>query len=57
MVRWLERITRVGNTYRFTEDVLVLAAVSQMKGQALEWHNRRPIESVASWENFKYHLK
>lgn len=39
------------------DDVLVIAAVNQLTGTALDWYNRQPIESVASWNDFSFQLR
>lgn len=43
--------------YRLTDEVIVLAAISQLRNRAQEWYNRQPMDSVATWENFKFHIR
>ncbi|CAL1672713.1 unnamed protein product, partial [Lasius platythorax] len=57
VVRWLERISSVARMYRLTDDVLVLAAVSQLKDRALQWHNRQSLETVGTWNEFKFQIR
>lgn len=57
VVRWLERIAGVARMYNLGDDIIVLAAVSQLMGRALEWYNRQPLETVASWEEFKFQIR
>lgn len=52
---WLDRIRSVGRQYQIAEEVL--AAINQLQGRALEWYNRQPVESVATWEEFKFHVR
>lgn len=56
-MRWLERISSVARMYRLTDDVLVLAAVSQLKDRALQWHNRQSLETVGTWNKFKFQIR
>jgi len=32
-------------------------AVNQLNGHVLDWYNRQPVDSVATWEKFKYQLR
>lgn len=57
VVKWLERITSVAGLYSLSNEVIVLAAITQLKDRALEWYNRQALESVSSWENFKFNLR
>lgn len=57
VVTWLNRISSVARLHAVAEDVLVIAAVNQLAGTALEWYNRQPIESVATWHNFSFQLR
>ncbi|XP_071653044.1 uncharacterized protein, partial [Temnothorax longispinosus] len=57
VIRWLERISCVARMYKFKDEVLVLAAVSQLKNRAQDWYNRQPMEDVATWEDFKFRLR
>lgn len=57
VVKWLERITNIAQTYRFSNDVLLLATVSQLKDRALNWYNRQPLDTVSTWEEFKFQLR
>lgn len=57
VVRWLERISSVARMYMLTDDVLVLAAVSQLKDRALQWHNRQSLETVSTWDEFKFQIR
>ncbi|XP_071571820.1 uncharacterized protein [Temnothorax nylanderi] len=57
VIRWLERISCVARTYKFKDEVLVLAAVSQLKNRAQDWYNRQPMEDVTTWEDFKFRLR
>lgn len=43
--------------YGFSGDILVLAAVSQLKDRALQWHNRQALESVGTWDEFKFQIQ
>lgn len=57
VLRWLERVTSIARTYKFTDDVLLLATVSQLKERAQKWYNRQPLDSVSTWEEFKFQLR
>lgn len=57
VVRWLDRISSVARMYQFADHVVLLASVSQLKGRASDWYNRQPIESVSSWEEFKFRIR
>lgn len=54
VVTWLERIGSIGRLYQISDDVLVLAAVNQLSGRALDWYNRQGVESVSTWEDLKF---
>lgn len=43
--------------YNLSDEVLVLAAVSQLKNQTLDWYNRQKLEDVSTWEDFKYRIR
>ncbi|XP_011701332.1 PREDICTED: uncharacterized protein K02A2.6-like [Wasmannia auropunctata] len=57
VVKWLEQITGVSQLYQLGDEVIVLAAISQLQGRALEWYNRQQLESVATWDNFKFEIR
>lgn len=57
VVKWLDRIAGIALNYRFSNDVLLLATVSRLKDRALGWYNRQPLESVSTWEEFKFQLR
>lgn len=57
VVRWVERVSAVARMYSVTDEALLLAAVSQLKDRALGWYNRQPLETLATWENFKFQLR
>nr|XP_012147359.1 PREDICTED: uncharacterized protein LOC105663389 [Megachile rotundata] len=57
VITWLERIGNIGRIYQLSDEVLVLAAVNQLQGRALSWYNRQPIETISSWEDFKFHVR
>jgi len=57
VVRWLQRIVNIARTYQFSDDTLLLAAVSQLKDRASNWYNRQPLESVSTWEVFKFQVR
>lgn len=43
--------------YRLSDEVVLFAAISQLKNRAHDWYKRQPIDSVALWEDFKYHIR
>lgn len=55
--RWIQRISSVGRIHHVPEEALVLAAVNQLGGRALDWYNRQPVETVVDWEEFKYKIR
>ncbi|XP_076385878.1 uncharacterized protein LOC143264115 [Megachile rotundata] len=57
VVLWLERIVSIGRLYQLTDDVLVLAAVNKLEGRALSWYNRQSVDTVATWEDFKFQIR
>lgn len=57
VVRWLERISGIARMYQFNDNVLLLAAIGQLKARALDWYNRQPLESVSTWEEFKFQIR
>lgn len=57
VVTWLERIGSIGRLHQITDDVLVLAAVNQLTGRALDWYNRQSVECVSTWEEFKFQIR
>lgn len=57
VVRWIERIASISRMYQFNDHVLLLASISQLKGRALDWYNRQPIETVSTWEEFKFQVR
>jgi len=57
VIQWIERIGSIGRLYRVSDEVLLLSAVSQLNHRALEWYNRQPVESVATWEELKFQLR
>lgn len=57
VTKWFERIEHIARRYQFTSDILLLAAVSQLKERALNWYNRQPFESVSTWDEFQTQLK
>ncbi|KAK2578069.1 hypothetical protein KPH14_012854 [Odynerus spinipes] len=40
-----------------TDDVILLAAISQLKDQALGWYNQQPLSTVATWSEFKDQIR
>lgn len=54
---WLDRIRNIGRMYKIAEEVLTVAAVNQLQDRALSWYNRQPVESVATWEDLKFHMR
>lgn len=57
VVKWVERCTSVARQYQIANEVLVLAAVNQLTGRALEWYTRQSVDAVATWEDFQAHLR
>lgn len=57
IITWLDRIVNVAQMYGISEEVLVLAAINQLKGRALEWYNRQPLGLVATWGEFRYQIR
>lgn len=57
VTRWLERVASIACMYQFDDNVLLLASVSQLKERALDWYNRQPLDSVSSWEEFKFQVR
>lgn len=57
IVKWLERVANVARLYNVPDESLVLAAVNQLKDRALAWYNRQSVESVATWEEFKFQIR
>lgn len=57
VAKWIDKITSVARMYKISDEVLALAAVSQLKDRALNWYNQQSVESVATWENFKYRIR
>ncbi|RLU21486.1 hypothetical protein DMN91_005859 [Ooceraea biroi] len=57
VVIWLERISGVARMHRINDEVIVLAAVTQLKDRTLEWYNRQPLESIASWDEFRFQIR
>lgn len=55
--KWIERIASVARLYNLGDDVLIVAAITQLKDRALDWYNRQELESVSTWEDFKYHIR
>jgi len=55
--KWLDRIASIAGLYHLRDDILFLAAVSQLKDRALDWYNRQNLESVSTWEDFKYYIE
>lgn len=51
--KWLDRISSVARLYHLRDDVIFLAAVSQLKDRALDWYNRQDLNAVSIWEDFK----
>lgn len=57
VVRWLERIGSVARVYGIPDGSLVLAAVGQLTDRALRWYNRQSIESLSTWDEFKFQIR
>jgi len=57
ILKWLERIMCAARMYRLTDEVIVLTAISQLRNRAQKWYNRQPMDSVATWEDFKFHIR
>lgn len=47
----------MAQVYNIPDEVLVLAAVNQLKGHAIEWYNRQPLGSVATWNEFQFQIR
>lgn len=57
IVKWLKRINCAARMFCLTDEIIVLVAISQLKGRAQVWYNRQPMDSVAAWEDFKFHIR
>lgn len=57
VIRWIERCCSIARMYRIPDEILMLAAINQLSGRALDWYNRQRMESVASWEDFKFRIR
>jgi len=57
VVTWLERCVSIARIYQVPEETLILAAINQLSKRALDWYNRQPVETVATWEDFKFQIR
>lgn len=56
VISWIERVSAIARLYQISDETLILAAVSQLQGRALNWYNRQPVESMLVWEEFKFQI-
>jgi len=54
---WLERCTNVARMYQVPDETLFLAAINQLSNRTIDWYNRQPVESVATWEDLKFQMR
>lgn len=57
VVKWLERVAGIARMYRLSDDIIVIAAVTQLKDRALDWYHRQTLDSLANWEEFKFQIR
>jgi len=57
ILNWLDRVTYVARVYNITDEVLLLAAIGQLRGRAADWYNRQPLRTISSWDEFKFQVR
>lgn len=53
----LNESRHVARLYHLSDEVIIFAAISQLKDRALEWYNRQFLEEVSTWKEFRYRVR